>query len=146
VNWSLQHIKNIHAKGTIRGWVDQGPKKPNTPKLPKGAKRDKGSKIKGWIELNLTYWCQAEGLRLERELVFHPVRKWRFDWAIYRSCQPFAAVEYEGIVSEKSRHTTLTGYTGDAEKYNAAQSLGWRVYRLTALNYKSIFAELRMHL
>jgi hypothetical protein len=47
-------------------------------------------------------------------------------------------IEYEGLVSSKSRHTTLTGYTKDCDKYNIATSLGYKVYRYTALNYKNI--------
>jgi len=48
------------------------------------------------------------------------------------------AVEYEGIYG-KSRHTTMSGYTGDCEKYNEAQILGWRVLRFTAKNIRKAF-------
>ena len=45
--------------------------------------------------------------------------------------------------SEKSRHTTITGYTEDANKYNEAQKLGWKVLRYTAINYKNITQDLK---
>lgn len=75
-----------------------------------------------------------------KEHRFHPERRWRFDVAIpYLKC----GIEYEGLMSKKSRHTTRTGYTGDAEKYNAAQALGWKVYRYTALNYQDFATDLQ---
>ena len=39
------------------------------------------------------------------------------------------AIEYEGIVADKSRHTNIKGYTEDSNKYNEAQKLGWKVLR-----------------
>lgn len=69
------------------------------------------------------------GVKWEKEYKFHPVRKWRFDYA----CPELKiAIEYEGLFSAKSRHTTVTGFTGDCEKYNAAQIEGWIVLRFTA--------------
>lgn len=49
------------------------------------------------------------------------------------------AIEYEGIFGGgKSRHTTVSGYTGDVEKYNAAQSLGWTVLRISNWSIRNI--------
>lgn len=69
----------------------------------------------------------------EQQHRFHPVRKWRFDFAIP---DKKVAVEVDGGVwlpkhGKKSRHTTGTGYQKDCEKLNAAVSLGWRVLRYT---------------
>jgi very-short-patch-repair endonuclease len=57
---------------------------------------------------------------------FHPVRKWRFDWAF-----PHVrlAVETEGAVWVSGRHTRGAGYIKDMEKYNMAQEMGWIVLR-----------------
>ena len=73
------------------------------------------------------------------EYKFHETRQWRFDIAI-----PLLkiAIEYEGIMSRKSRHTTIIGYTKDCEKYNAATIAGWRVLRYNAINYKSLGDDL----
>ena len=57
-------------------------------------------------------------------------RRWRFDYAWPHRGK--VALEYEGLHSRKSRHTTVKGYEGDCEKYNAAALLGWRVFRVTA--------------
>lgn len=69
------------------------------------------------------------GLSYETEYRFHPVRQWRFDYALP---DLGVAIEYEGVKG-KSRHTTLKGYTGDCEKYNEAAWLGWTVLRFTVL-------------
>ena len=45
-------------------------------------------------------------------------------------------------MSKKSRHVTAKGFTGDTEKYNAAQSLDWKVLRYTVLNYETLICEL----
>lgn len=75
----------------------------------------------------------------ETEYRFHPTRKFKFDIAIV---EHKLAVEYEGILCSKSRHTNIVGYTNDCTKYNLSQALGWRVLRYTALNYKEFLNEL----
>lgn len=99
----------------------------------------KVSKEKEWIKFKLNQFAKEKGLILSREYMFNEERDWRFDWC-YLSVK--IAYEYEGIVAKKSRHTTLTGFTGDTEKYNAAVADGWRVYRYTALNYLDLVIDL----
>lgn len=70
---------------------------------------------------------------------FDDLRKYRFDWAII---DLKIAIEYEGIVSEKSRHTSLNGFSNDCTKYNLAIAHGWRVFRYTALNYQNLEEDL----
>lgn len=117
------------------------PEKPkaetNPPKSgTKAGKSDKGSKIKGWIGKNLWYWCRANKYTLLTEHEFHPERKWRFDWAVE---EIKLAIEYEGgILDPNGDHRSVKGMSRDIEKYNAAQALGWRVIRITALNYKTL--------
>lgn len=78
-------------------------------------------------------------IHFETEYRFHPTRKFRFDIVLENEK---IAIEYEGINSEKSRHTNIEGYTNDCRKYNLAQSMGWKVLRFTALNYKEFLSEL----
>lgn len=92
-----------------------------------------------WMGGQLAAWALESGIMVEREYKFHPERKWRADFAIP---DKKILVEYEGINSEKSRHTTITGYTGDSEKYNAAQAFGFKVLRFTCRNYKTVIKEL----
>ena len=63
------------------------------------------------------------------ECRFHPVRRWRFDFAWPDSR---VAVECEGGVWTRGRHTRGAGYEADCEKYNQAAALGWRVFRCTS--------------
>jgi len=60
------------------------------------------------------------------EFVFHPVRKWRFDFA-WPECM--LAVEIEGGIWTAGRHIRPVGMENDMIKYNAAAELGWRVLR-----------------
>jgi len=79
------------------------------------------------------------GIHFVKELQFAPPRKFRFDYAIPSQK---IAIEYEGIMGGKSRHTTISGYTRDCEKYRLSVIEGWRVLRYTALDYGSIIDDL----
>lgn len=54
--------------------------------------------------------------------------------------EQISAADYRSLMaggaaaSNKSRHTTGTGYTEDCNKYNLAQVNGWLVLRFTAMN------------
>ena len=117
--WTLDQFKAYHSKR----------------RQPTGKRTGNGSKAKAEMELVLKLF----GKPYETEYKFHPERKWRFDFAIP---ELKVGIEYEGLISEKSRHTTVTGFTNDAEKYNAAQAIGWRVLRYTALNYRNLGKDL----
>lgn len=73
--------------------------------------------------------CKTD-LRVEcvKEFKFHPVRKWRFDYAIPKHK---IALEVEGGVWTGGRHTSSVGFMKDMEKYNTATLMGWRVFRTT---------------
>lgn len=62
------------------------------------------------------------------EYRFHPLRKWRFDWAWPAQK---VALEVEGGVWIQGRHSRGAGFLKDAEKYNTAATMGWRVLRVT---------------
>lgn len=100
----------------------------------------KRSKEKDYIAWNLLQICNENGLKLEEECKFHPKRKWRFDWVIQSKK---IAIEYNGIMSKKSRHTTIGGYSGDMEKINAAQMEGYTVLQYTPLNYLNLVTDLK---
>ena len=68
--------------------------------------------------------CQVEHLYPEREFMFHPDRKWRFDFAWP---EQKIAVEVEG----RGRHQSFDGFLADCGKYNSAAKMGWRVLRYT---------------
>ena len=72
------------------------------------------------------------------ELKFHPVRKWRFDYAWTDNK---IAVEIEGAVWVQGRHTRGSGFVKDMKKYNEAGKLGWRIFRFTPQEIKKGIAQ-----
>jgi very-short-patch-repair endonuclease len=76
------------------------------------------------------FWAQLRGKNApmpEREALFCPGRKWRFDfsWPEF-----MVAVEVEGGVYG-GRHTRPEGFKRDLAKYNEGTKLGWRIYRFS---------------
>ena len=72
--------------------------------------------------------AQAKLPQPEREYRFHDLRLWRFDFA-WPDLK--IAVEVEGGVFAKGRHTRGKGFSDDCVKYNAATLDGWRLLRFT---------------
>jgi very-short-patch-repair endonuclease len=91
-------------------------------------------KNKSTLEKLFELHCKAHGLHPVTEHRFHPVRKWRFDFAFP---ERMAAVEIEGGVWTNGRHTRGSGFLEDMEKYNAAAALGWFVFRFDGGAVKS---------
>jgi very-short-patch-repair endonuclease len=76
--------------------------------------------------------CRANGIDPvdpHREYQFAPPRRWRFDFAWVNQR---VAVEIEGGLWMRGRHTTAKGMLADMDKYNTAASLGWFVLRFAA--------------
>lgn len=73
--------------------------------------------------------CRLYGLSPKREFVFHPIRKWRLDFA-----WPHLklAVEIEGGV-----HRIKGRFESDLAKYNALAMNGWRLLRYSSKMVKS---------
>jgi very-short-patch-repair endonuclease len=84
------------------------------------------SKLEDSLELSLK---SAKITGFVREFRFHPVRKWRLDFAWVDLS---IGVEVEGgIWLPKSGHNTGVGITRDIDKGNALVLLGWKVLRVT---------------
>jgi very-short-patch-repair endonuclease len=82
------------------------------------------------LEAELLYQLRAAGLPEPRQQFrFHPVRRWRADFAW---CDRMLLAEADGGTLTRGRHTRPMGYEGDCEKLNAATLLGYRVLRFTA--------------
>ena len=80
----------------------------------------------------------------EREFVFHPVRRYRFDFAWP---DHLVAMEVEGGIYDKEtkgRHTSIAGFEEDCIKYALAAQLGWRLYRFTTGQVKKGIALMFM--
>lgn len=98
--------------------------KPIARKEKTGQKGPKGPQTDLFVQT-----CRAElGIVVAREFQFHPIRKWRFDYAIPSRK---VALEVEGGAWTGGRHTRAQGFINDMEKYNTAALMGWRVLRVT---------------
>lgn len=73
-------------------------------------------------------WRAANGPALEKELVFHPGRRWRADFAHIPSR---TLIEIEGGIWIQGRHNRAEGFLADIEKYFEAALAGWTVLRLS---------------
>lgn len=74
-----------------------------------------------------------------REHRFHLIRKWRFDFAWP---DQKVALECEGGVWTRGRHTRGKGFNSDCEKYNAAVLEGWKVLRYTPDQINNVIPDL----
>lgn len=134
--WTPKDIRNLKLKTDI----DDTPKKSNALKnkyLINGKISVEKESIK-----TILWVYKREGLINDyvEEHRFDDKRRFKFDWAIP---ELMVSIEYEGLMSEKSGHTTIKGYSKDTEKYNLAQIKGWKVLRYTALTYKNLDNDLK---
>ena len=72
-------------------------------------------------------WRALGGPELEKEFRFHPVRKWRADFAHLPSR---TLIEIKGGIYVHGRHNRGAGFAADPEKYLEGTLAGWRVVRL----------------
>lgn len=138
--WTEKNLLGLRDQGKIRDYhVAPKTKGHSTgPALVRGSKYD--SKALDWLGWNLLYWCNEQAVLLEREFKFCEERGWRFDWAIPAKKW---AIEFEGgVFMENSGHNTAKHYNKDTEKYNKATVLGWKVIRITAMNYTTVLKTL----
>ena len=78
----------------------------------------------------LAVWGTLTRIELQREYAFYPGRKWRADFA-HIGTRTLIEIEGGTWMPGGGRHNRAAGYRADAEKYNGAAELGWRVFRLT---------------
>lgn len=70
-------------------------------------------------------------IKFSPEFPFEPKRKWRFDYILcdFDGYNLRIAIEIEGGIWSRGRHTRGKGFLNDMEKYNHAAMLGYRVIR-----------------
>lgn len=81
-------------------------------------------------EETLALHLRAHGIPFEREVRFHPPRRFRFDFAICPGELRLAA-EVDGGTWAQGRHARGAGIASDCEKVNLAAEDGWTVLRFT---------------
>ena len=77
-------------------------------------------------------WLSSKGW--VKECKFHPIRKWRWDWADIKNK---IAIEIQGGVWIGGRHTSGSGFVKDMEKYNAGVLCGWKLLAYTPEQFKN---------
>ena len=91
-------------------------------------------------EAELLSMLEAEGIGpFEQEAVFAKPRRWRADF-LFADAKPKLIVEVEGGTYSGGRHTRGNGFEKDAEKYNAATVMGFRILRFTPAMITSGYA------
>lgn len=114
-------------------------KSPQTPKImltPEQKQERKRASARNWARRQLQSPASEILMRqLENNAIpfvpehrFHGLRRWRFDYAILR---PKIAIEVDGGIWTRGRHTRGAGFERDMGKLNAAVVLGWRVLRFS---------------
>lgn len=81
----------------------------------------------------LTWQLKMLGITgVEREVKFHQTRRWKVDLVVSpKPPRAKIAVEIEGGIWKKSRHTTGKGFTEDCVKYNELTLAGYKLLRVT---------------
>jgi very-short-patch-repair endonuclease len=80
------------------------------------------------VQALLTHIRQVGLPEPQTEVRFHKTRKWRFDLAWP---DKMIAVEIDGAIWVRGRHSRGAGMEADNEKINEAQRLGFRVFRFS---------------
>jgi very-short-patch-repair endonuclease len=81
----------------------------------------------------LDFHLNAEHIPYQTEVRFHPKRRWKFDYLIGEKL----AVEVDGAIWVRGRHSRGAGMEADNEKFNEALILGYRVLRFSTGQVKS---------
>lgn len=131
--WQLSDIERLQSRGIKVEGINPSPKMlQKTVKLPK-------KEPVGLSHIKEVLWLLK--IDFETEYRFHEARKFRFDVCIK---DKLVAIEYEGLHSAKSGHTTIDGFNSNIEKYNLATVNGWRLLRYTANNYMNFYNDLKI--
>lgn len=144
-SWTQDMVDRKLEAGNIQSWKEKDKIVTKGAKTGKKKRKNENKvpKPPPAALLEMHQVLHDQGVPFVTEHKFHPVRRFRFDIALP---DKMLAIEYEGVMSSKSRHTTVTGYSKDATKYNLAQLAGWTVLRYTVMNYKDFENDIKQYL
>lgn len=80
----------------------------------------------------------------ETEFIFHPVRKWRLDYAWIKekiACEIEGGIWIKGASGRGGAHSLPSNIVRDMEKSNEALRLGWRIFRFTPQQLRKGYAQ-----
>ena len=84
--------------------------------------------MKSKLEATFALALKSVGCEMVREYKFHPVRRWRLDFA---HVETLTAVEIDGGEFSGGSHSRGVGMANDYEKRNCAIEMGFFVFQLT---------------
>ena len=84
--------------------------------------------MKSNLEATFALALKSVGCEMEREYLFHPVRRWRLDFA---DPDTLTAVEIDGGEFSGGAHARGVGMANDYEKRNSATEMGWAIFQIT---------------
>jgi hypothetical protein len=124
--------ERVIARLPIVGTANAGER---TPAAPRKAPKDSYGLAAAFRQAGLP--------ELLPEFVFHPSRKWAFDYA---SLAHMIAIEIEGGIWRPGggAHSHPTAIVRDLQKYNAATLIGWRVLRYQPQDIGEAISDFRM--
>lgn len=144
--WDNSHIERLKARGMVvdhtsplpknRNIVIESPVVSQKIKRPATVPRQEPGQLR---EMKLL--LKFMKIDFVTEYAFLKDRRFRFD-IYFEVNDKKIGVEYDGIFSERSRHTSLTGFSNDTEKTNLAAINGFIVLRYTAMTYKNFINHL----
>ena len=97
------------------------------------------SAARSWLEELFAAQLGDLGIVFQREVRFHPVRKWRFDFVLIVGYDK-VAVEINGAIYRRGRHSRGSGLEGDYEKLNEAQMMGYKVFQFSSNQVQNLDA------
>lgn len=132
--WTIDDLQKLANKGVSIEGIN-----PSIPPALK-AKSTKAFRQRPKALVEMEQILYMLGVKYLTEYQFMEARKYRFDVAIP---EHLIGIEYEGLMSAKSRHTTIQGFSGDCTKYNLAVINGWRVLRYSVVNSKEFIHDIK---
>ena len=90
------------------------------------------------LAFQLQHACRVP-VNVERQHRFHPVRKWRADFALSRAgMEKPLLVEVDGVIRGKpGAHQRVDGVASDCERQAEAMIAGFRMLRVTPAQVRS---------
>jgi len=92
-------------------------------------------------ELEMAVLLKQNGYKFEQQYRFCE-RKWKFDFVL-KPIKRKIAIEINGGIWIKGKHTYGQSYIKDLEKLNQAQLLGWKVLQYTPENLTDVLKDLK---
>jgi hypothetical protein len=97
---------------------------------------------KSIYQIQMAALLKKEGYNFVEEFKFHPDRKWRFDFVL-EPVKTKIAIEVNGGVWIRGKHTFGTSYEKDLEKINTAQLMGWMILQYTPDTLPNVIQDLK---